>query len=397
MAHGLLTAGPRRRTARRAGATLIPLPCLTLALISATARADERPEADVFKPGLSIQPRLTGTLSGDPDASDEDAISDAGLRLRRALLTANGSVGGVVQYRFRLNLAGGLAFTDGDGRDQLAMRPALDDAQLTFRIREPLQLIVGQWKVPFSLSQTMSDTSLLLPDRPVVIDGFKYGDIKIDGLGWSRDAGVALAGTAASGRVEYAVGAFNGDGTNVWPGDDAPLIAGRIQLGSGKFKYDEVDLEGGSLRFAIGASGSWNRHPGYDDDGAAAAAETVTRAGGDLRVAVAGLSVQGEVITGATSAGGKDVRSLGAYALAGYALPIGVAPGVRWSRIDPSLEAEGDALTQVEGVVNWYLPDQSGGNLGHRAQLQLAWTTSLLEGADAPLSHQAQLAAAVTF
>ena len=352
----------------------------------------------MFKPGISIQPRLTGTRSGDPDASDEDTFSDTGLRLRRALLTANGSVGGVVQYRFRLNLAGGLAFTDADGKAQLSMRPALDDAQLTFALSEPLQLIIGQWKVPFSLSQAMSDTSLLLPDRPVVIDGFKYGDVEIDGFGWSRDAGVALAGNVAGKRLEYAVGVFNGDGTNVWPGDDAPLIAGRAQVAPlGEFKYDEVDLARGPLRIAVGASGSWNQHPTYGEDGAAGDPETILRLGGDLRAAVGGLSVQGEVISGTTSTADGDTRSLGAYALAGYALPIGVAPGVRWSRLDPSAEDEDDALTQIEGVVNWYLPDTEGGNLGHKAQLQLAWTTSLLQGADAPLSHQAQLAAAVTF
>ncbi len=357
--------------------------------------------ANVLNLGLSFQPRLTATFSGDPDATDADAVADAGLRVRRMLFLANGTLAGRIDWRFRINAANSFAFTDADGKSQLGSKPILDDAQLVFRIAEPFQIAAGQWKVPFTLSQAMGDTSLLFPDRPLPIDGFKYGDIKLDGLGWSRDAGVAALGSAAEKRVEYAVGVFNGDGTNVWPGDDGQLIAGRVQVAPlGEFRYDEVDTGRGPLRLGIGASGSLNTHPLYNDSGAATDPQTILRASGELRLSVAGLSVQGEAIYGATSAPGEDdLRSLGAYAQIGYCLPVGVAPGLRWARLDPSMDAEDDGVTQVEGVVNWYLPDPAkpDANLGHKAQLQLAWTTSLADGADDPLSHQIQLATAVSF
>ncbi len=356
--------------------------------------------ANTFNLGLSFQPRLTATFSGDPDAADEDVVSDEGVRIRRMLLTANGSLVGRIDYRFRINAANTVSFPDADGKTQLASKPVLDDAQVVFRIAEPLQLSVGQWKAPFTLSQAMSDTTLLFPDRPIPIDGYKFGDVKLDGLGWSRDAGAALLGTVAEKRFEYAVGVFNGDGQNVWPGDGGLLYVGRVQAAPlGELKYDEVDLARGPARLGIGASASFNTHPTYDDAGAVGDPDTILRAGGDLRFAAAGLSIQGEAIYSVTHTAGNETDGLGAYAQLGYCLPIGVAPGVRWSRLDPSLDGKGDAVTQLEGVVNWYLPDpsKSGTNLGHKAQLQLGWTTSLLEGASTPLAHQVQLAAAVGF
>ena len=48
-------------------------------LLSLAAQAEDAP----LKLGLSFQPRLTATLDGDPDASDQQAVTDAGLRVRR--------------------------------------------------------------------------------------------------------------------------------------------------------------------------------------------------------------------------------------------------------------------------------------------------------------------------
>ena len=108
----------------------------------------------------------------------------------------------------------------------------LDDAQVVFRVAEPLQVSIGQWKAPFSVSQAMSDRALLFPDRPIPIDGYKFSDVQLDGLGWSRDAGAALLGTVAEKRFEYAVGVFNGDGQNVWPGGtETDGIGAYAQLG----------------------------------------------------------------------------------------------------------------------------------------------------------------------
>lgn len=358
---------------------------------------------DTLNLGLSFQPRLSLTLDGDPGASDAERVSDAGLRVRRMLLSANGTLYGSLDYRFRIDAARALSFEDGAGKSQQAARPLLDDAQISLKLAPPLRISAGQWKVPFTLSQAMSDTTLLFPDRPLPIDGAKYGDLKLSGFSWSRDAGVALLGDAADRRLELSLGAFNADGANVWPPEDAaPLWVARVAFAPlGEFKYDEVDLARGAPKLAFGLGGTLERPPIRDEDGARDGAGSDLRAGAELRFAARGLSLSGELLYGQLSADEAldPTRSLGAYAQVGYLLPIGLAPGLRWARLDPSLDGEDDGLTQLEGVINAYLPDphEKGGTLGHRAQLQLAWTTALQDGLDHPLYHQAQLAAAVGF
>lgn len=345
--------------------------------------------------GFSFQPRLSLTFAGDPEASADEALVEPGFRIRRMLFTANGTAGRHVDYRFRVNVAPTLSLTDGDGKTQTVARPVLDDAQITLRFVDAVQPSLGQWKVPFTVSQAMGDGVLLFPDRSIVIDGFKYGDTKLEGWSWSRDAGAALLGNVGGKRLDYGIGVFNGDGQGVWPQDDGFLYAGRVQVAPlGEMKLDEVDLAHGPARLAIGASGSYNLHPAYDDAGEAVEAGTVLRAGGDLRFTAAGLSFQAEGLYGRSDAGedADPVEAFGAYAQLGYALGP-VAPGLRWSRFDPALDADADAVTQLEGVLNWYLPDPKDpkANLGHKAKLQLGWSSFLLEGADDPLAHQAVL------
>lgn len=352
--------------------------------------------------GLSFQPRFTATLDGDPDAPDADALVDAGFRVRRMLVTANGTLARTIDYRFRINAANGFSFTDGDGKSQLASKAILDDAQVVFRIADPFTIAIGQYKVPFTAQQMMSDTTLLMTDRALPVEGFKYGDVKLGAFSYARDVGMHVGGSVAGKKLEYQVGVFNGDGANVWPpADHGPLVTARVQAAPlGEFKYDEVDLDRGKPRVAVAAGVAWNDHPAYDADGAADGAASELRLDGELRFAAAGLSVNGEVLFGtATPADGSDpTQSLGFYAQAGYAFAAGVAPGLRFSRLDPDTGGDDDGVSQIEGVLNWYLPDpaRAGSHLGHKAQLQLGWTTSLLDGLEHPLAHQVQLATAVT-
>ncbi len=378
---------------------------MVLPLYLLTAHAALAADAAGDKPltlGLSFQPRLTATLNGDPDSTDADAVSDAGLRVRRMLVTASGTMAERVDYRFRIDAARAFTFNDLDGKSQQATRPLLDDAQLVLKLADPLKISAGQWKVPFTASRMMSDTTLLFPDRPLPLDGAKYGDLKLTGFDWSRDAGLALLGDLGEKRLEYALGAFGGDGQNVWPTtDEAPLWVARLALAPlGELKYDEVDFVRGAPKLAVGLGATLERTPLYDEAEALSGHVSDLRASADLRFAVAGLSLNAEAIYGQLGAEGADpTRSLGAYGQLGYFLPVGLAPGLRWARLDPSLDAEDDGLTHLEAVLNAYLPDpaKEGATLGHKAQLQLAWTTALQDGLDRPLYHQVQLATAVGF
>ena len=72
---------------------------------------------------------------------------------------------------------------------------------------------------------------------------------------------------------------------------------------------------------------------------------------------------------------------------------------MRWSRLDPSLDAEDDGLTQIEAVVSAFAPDPNkpGETLGHKAKIQVGWTTALQDGLDHPLYHQVQVATVLGF
>lgn len=353
--------------------------------------------------GLSFQPRYTATLSGDPEATDADGLTEAGFRIRRMLLTANGTLAGRVSYRFRIDAAKSFSFYDADGKSQQTTKPLLDDAQVVLKIAEPFQLSLGQWKVPFTASQMTSDTSLLFPDRPLPLDGAKYGDLKLSGFSWSRDVGLAALGNVADKRVEYQLGVFSGDGSNGWPpSDDGALIVARAAVAPlGELKYDEVDFGRGEPKLAVGLGVSLDSTPTYDDQGGAAGSDRELRAGGELRFQAAGLSLVAEALYGRVTLpdGSDPTQTLGAYAVLGYYLPVGVAPALRFARLDPSIETEDDGLTHIEGAVNLYLPDpdKKGATLQHKAQLQLAWTTALQDGLDHPLYHQGQAAVAVGF
>ncbi len=352
--------------------------------------------------GLSFQPRLTLQVAGDPEVAGADRLDDSGFRVRRMLLLMGGTLAGHIDFRFRVDTARAFTFNDGDDKSQQGGRPILDDALVVFRIADPFQVSFGQWKVPFTGQQMMSDTTLLFPDRALPIDGLKYGDVKVGGFSWARDIGVAVQGNIGEKRFEYQVGVFGGDGANVWPPADTGLLLGaRFQAAPlGEFAYDEVDLKRGPPRLAVGGGVTVNSHPTYDDEGEDAGTSRELRVGGELRFAVKGLSVNAEVLYGSLMpVEGDSVGSIGFYAQAGYLFPWGVAPGFRYSRLDPSLADEDDAVQQVEGVVNLYLPDPAdkGKNLGHKAQVQLAFGTALKEGLEHPLFHQGTLAVAVGF
>lgn len=353
--------------------------------------------------GFSFQPRFSLTMNGDPDATDAEALSDTGFRVRRMLFTANGTVAGRLDYKFRVDAAKAITFNDADGKSQTAAKPLLDDAQVTLRAADSFAVSIGQWKVPFTSQQMASDTTLLFPERALPLDGLKYGDAKVSGLKWDRDTGAAVSGHVAEKRFEYQAGVFNGDGANVWPPVDRGfLYVGRVAVAPlGEFKYDEVDLDRGKPRLGVGAAVSMNDHPSFNDSGARDGSTTDLRLGGELRFQASGLSLNGDFVYGTTSpADGTDsVRAMGYYAQAGYCLAAGIAPGIRYSRLDPDTGAEDDGVTQIEGVVNYYLPDfvNEGKNLGHRAQVQLAYTHAMMDGLDHGLFDQVTLATALTF
>jgi Phosphate-selective porin O and P len=351
--------------------------------------------------GLNLQPRMSATFNGDPEATDAELLSDTGFRIRRALFLMNGTLAGRVDYRFRFDAAKTVEVLDTGGKATAAAKAILDDAQVIFRIATPFEIAMGQWKVPFTASQVTSDFNMLFPERAMPVEGFKYGDVKVSGFGWSREAGVAVLGSMAEKKLDYQLGIFNGNGTNVWPPPDSgPLVVLRLHAAPlGELKYDEADMEHGKFRVALGTGAAVNFTPAYKDNGSKIGDTRDLRINTELRVAVSGFTMQSELIYGQIFAaeGDNPAPSLGTYAQIGYVIPVGVAPAFRWSRLDPSLEDDGDGLTQLEGAVSWYLPGAKKTHLGHKVKLIGAWATTLMDEADHPVNHTAMLSGVISF
>jgi hypothetical protein len=133
-------------------------------------------------------------------------------------------VSGVNGFRvtnFRLKLSGEL--DGGYGyllQTNFAATPAILDAELHYQVADALVLQAGQFKAPFSRELLTSAGDLDFIDRSRVVTALAPG----------RQLGVEARGRLARGRLEYAVGAFNGNGIGAGVNDDARLL-GSARLG----------------------------------------------------------------------------------------------------------------------------------------------------------------------
>lgn len=96
----------------------------------------------------------------------------------------------------------------------------LNEAYLESRHLPFARIRVGQFKVPFGLSNLTSSSQLGLIDRPLAVDNFSS----------QYDIGLMLFGGVWRERIEYAVGVFNGRPMNQPEADKGKDFIGRIVL-----------------------------------------------------------------------------------------------------------------------------------------------------------------------
>ena len=142
--------------------------------------------------------RVDGRFSDDNDR----------VYLRRARLNAQGAFAEHFDFRVELDLAGSLGATTG-------LRAPATDAYVTWNQHPAAKVRVGQFKAPFGHETLFSDSILATPERTLGSDRLTLG----------RQLGVQLFGDLANKRVAYAVGAFNGSGTNTSANDDEGFVA----------------------------------------------------------------------------------------------------------------------------------------------------------------------------
>lgn len=132
--------------------------------------------------------------------------------LRRARLNATAGYLEDYEARIEIELAGSVTETSG-------LRAQLTDGFVGWNRFRALNVRVGQFKTPFGAEQLIVDQRLNAVERSLTSDRLTLG----------RQIGGALQGELQEGRLTYALGAFNGTGTNTSANDnDGFLVAGRL-------------------------------------------------------------------------------------------------------------------------------------------------------------------------
>jgi len=161
----------------------------------------------------------------DPRFSDDNDR----IFLRRTRLNAGGVFAEGFDFKVELELSGTLASSSG-------LRAQATDAYAGWTKYPAANVRIGQLKAPFGLEQMASDLRILTPERTLGTDRITP----------ARQIGVQVAGELAKKRFGYALGVFNGNGTNVSSNDDEGFMtAGRVT----------ANLLTGDVKWTAGANG----------------------------------------------------------------------------------------------------------------------------------------------
>jgi phosphate-selective porin OprO/OprP len=296
-----------------------------------------------------------------------------------------------------------------------AANKGLINAWLNYRLIDEAQLMVGQFKSPWSRQELISDGSLQFVDRSIAVDAFKP----------SYEIGAMLNGKIAKGLAYYYAGVFNGAGqTSIRSSNDNLFVARAVVNPLGDFSNYEADLEmNPKPLLSIGAnyfrntvnkttaatatttgldvtnanyaaSGGW-LYKGTLNSAAFAALNDkldIDSYGADLAFKWMGISLQGEYLLAQAEnqRSGRLLRAQGFYAQAGYMIiPKTLEVAFRYSYLDPNRDVAKDLMTEQIGAVSYYfnnhnlklqgdvgnIHDQANGtyrdNMQYRVQAQI--------------------------
>jgi phosphate-selective porin OprO and OprP len=102
--------------------------------------------------------------------------------------------------------------------------PTIRDAYLDFKPWAAFSLVAGQFKVPYSMEVGTADTAVEFYNRSII------SVLYPDAGGAFRAPGIDAHGELAGGRVEYWLGAFNGQGLLASGTTNEPEIVGRVRF-----------------------------------------------------------------------------------------------------------------------------------------------------------------------
>jgi phosphate-selective porin OprO/OprP len=202
---------------------------------ASTEKSKTTPVASLGAGGLNIRSadtnfvmKIRGYIQADARFYANDANATAPndtFLLRRVRPIIEGTVWDKFDYRLMLDFGSNLSLSSGND-------PFVQDAYVNARFLPELQLQVGKFKEPVSLERLQSGSNLLFVERAYTSQ-----------LAPNRDMGIQLQGELFDGRLNYAVGAFNGvaDGGSgdFENADDEKDLAARVF--ANPFKDSNID------------------------------------------------------------------------------------------------------------------------------------------------------------
>ncbi|HUP59475.1 MAG TPA: porin [Thermoanaerobaculia bacterium] len=263
----------------------------------------------------------------------ENGNSKGSFRIRRAKTKFDG-------WFYRKNMTYELQLNWPDTANPL------EDANFNFAHSRAFQVKAGQFKVPFGRQELTSSGSQQFVDRSIVSNEFARG----------RDIGVQFWGLTLGNRIDWRIGAFNGNGRTVSANDnDAFQYNARVTWQPwGDVKYSEGDFES-SDRPLFAIAGQYENN----DRAGATTGNDVSREilGADAVFKYKGFSAFAEYFTrdnepetGAeTEAGGFNVQ-LGYFIVRNKFEIAG-----RYATWDPSDAVGNNNRTETGVAFNWFI------------------------------------------
>lgn len=311
----------------------------------AAAPAAPKAAAQEIKPaGKESRLLVGGFLQVQAESGDrvDTRFADENDRvfLRRARFTLQGNFPEHVDFKIDADVTGGLGSATG-------VRAQAIDVYAQWTRYKFAQLRAGQFNTPYGYEQLFADTKTLTIERSLVSDRIALG----------RGIGVQVAGDV--GPVSYAVGAFNGNGTNVTFNDDEGfLTVARVSGTPWK--------QGEHARWSVGANAF------RSDDRAAPAVPELGFAGNtfagtrqawgiDTQFTAGKLELWGEMLRAQYDPAAGATRELrGWYAAGGWMLTKRLQAVAMYDSLDAPFE---DLRTWTAGA-NYFIK-------GHEVKLQL--------------------------
>ena len=300
-----------------------------------------------FPANAARQIQLSGYTQVRYQALDEQGKND-GFDLRRARVDVKGCINSFFSYRLQTDVAD---------------KPKILDAYAEIKINDYLNVMVGQFTVPFSMENLYSMSKFEVIDYSLVVDALTGRAKDVIGNQNGRDIGIQLGGTLLKrgnlSLLEYRLGVFNGSGMNISDtANEAKDVVARLVTNPVK-----------GLLVGISYYNGWGKaiKPAADFTGRS---QTRNRIGAEASYTTNRWSFKGEYIYGTD---GNTDRS-GWYAMAGfYAIPQKLEVVGKYDTYDPDLDAEDNISARLAAGLNY--------NFNNWSRIQAFYTFRDEEGA----------------